>query len=148
MMRELIIRAKEMWIIVKKNENSTLIAMLTGVGFFFIIATIPVLIITTDKLRGWLGLLAGSVMSVAMIFHMNYVLGRSMYMEKNQSGYLAGNSIGRLLVVGAILAVTVRTGWANYWTMFVGLLGLKVSAYTEPIITRMYNKINEKKVIR
>ena len=105
----------------KKNEDSTLIVLILGVAVFFLIATIPVLIFTNDKLKGWLGLLTGSAMSIAMIFHMNYVLGRSMYMEKNQAAYLAGNSIGRLLVVGAVLALTVTSGWANYWTMLVGL---------------------------
>ena len=69
----------------KKNEDSTLVVLIMGVTVFFLIATIPVLIITNDKLKGWLGLLAGSVMAVAMIFHMNYVLGRSMYMERNQA---------------------------------------------------------------
>ena len=111
----------------KKNEDSTLIALILSVVVFFLIATIPVLIFTNDKLKGWLGLLTGSVMSIAMIFHMNYVLGRSMYMEKNQAAYLAGNSIGRLLVVGVVLALTVTSGWANYWTMFVGLFGLKIT---------------------
>lgn len=132
----------------KKNDNSTLIAMIIGVGIFFLIATIPVLIFTNDKLKGWLGLLGGSVMSILMILHMNYVLTRSMYMEKNQSAYLSGNSVARLLVVGVILAVTVITGWANYWTMLAGLFGLKLSAYAQPLITRIINKINEKKVIR
>ncbi len=132
----------------KKNENSTLIAMIIGVGIFFLIATIPVLIFTNDKLKGWLGLLGGSVMSILMILHMNYTLTRSTYMEKNQSAYLSGNSVARLLVVGVILAVTVITGWANYWTMFVGLMGLKFSAYAQPLITRIINKIKEKKVIR
>lgn len=132
----------------KKNEDSTLVVLIMGVTVFFLIATIPVLIITNDKLKGWLGLLAGSVMAVAMIFHMNYVLGRSMYMERNQAGYLAGNSVGRLLVVGAVLAVTVVTGWANYWTMFVGLMGLKIATYVQPLMAKLYNKIFKKKVIR
>ena len=132
----------------KKNEDSTLIVLILSVVVFFLIATIPVLIFTNDKLKGWLGLLTGSAMSIAMIFHMNYVLGRSMYMEKNQAAYLAGNSIGRLLVVGVVLALTVTSGWANYWTMFVGLFGLKIATYAQPIMTKLYNKIFKKKVIR
>ena len=106
----------------KKKELSTLATLAIGILIYFLIASIPVLIITEDKLRGELGLLAGTLLAMGMAYHMNYVLNRSMYMESNQTGYLAGNSILRLLIVGAALAVTVITGWANYFTMFAGLM--------------------------
>lgn len=127
----------------KKKELSTLATLAIGILIYFLIASIPVLIITEDKLRGELGLLAGTLLAMGMAFHMNYVLNRSMYMESNQTGYLAGNSILRLLIVGAALAVTVITGWANYFTMFAGLMGLKIATYLQPVIVRIFTKQNK-----
>ena len=49
----------------------------------------------------------------------------------------------RLLVVGAALAVTVVTGWANYFTMFAGLMSLKVATYLQPVIARIFTKQNK-----
>ena len=127
----------------KKRELSTLATLGIGISIYFLIATIPVLIITKDKLRGELGLLVGALLAMGMAFHMNFVLTRAMYMEGNQTAYLAGNSIVRLLVVGAALAVTVVTGWANYFTMFAGLMSLKVATYLQPVIARIFTKQNK-----
>lgn len=127
----------------KKKEPSTLMCLGLGILIYFVIASIPVLIITKDKLRGELGLLAGALLAMGMAFHMNFVLTRAMYMEGNHTGYLAGNSVLRLLVVGAALAVTVITGWANYFTMFAGLMSLKVATYMQPVIVRIFTKQNK-----
>ena len=51
----------------KKRELSTLATLGIGILIYFLIATIPVLIITKDKLRGELGLLAGALLAMGII---------------------------------------------------------------------------------
>lgn len=129
----------------KKESNSTLIALILGTVLYFIIASIPVLIIAGDKLRAEIGLLAGIVMAILRLVHMNAVLEHSMYMEKNQRAYLTANSVGRMLVVLGILVVTAMTGWTNFVTMMIGLFGEKISALANPLLIGILQKITKQR---
>lgn len=129
----------------KKESNLTLTALILGIILYFIIASIPTLIFTEDKLRGELGLFAGAVMASLMLVHMNAVIQHSMYMEKNQSGYITANSVGRMLVVLIVLVLTAMTGWANFVTMLIGLFAEKFSALANPLITGILTKITKQR---
>ena len=129
----------------KKESNSTLIALILGTVLYFIIATIPVLIIADNKLRAEIGLFAGVVISILRLVHMNAVLEHSMYMEKNQRAYITANSIGRMLVVLGILVVTAMTGWTNFITMLIGMFGEKISALANPLLTGILTKITNQR---
>ncbi len=129
----------------KKESVSTLFALIFGVVVYFLIASVPVLILANDKLKGEIGLLVGAALAVASLVHMNAVLVHSTYMEKNQSAYITANSVGRMLVVLGVLVVTAMTGWANFITMLIGLFGEKISALSNPYITKVLTKIIKKR---
>ncbi len=128
-----------------KKEKSTLTTLILGTVLYFIIATIPVLIIAQDKLRAEIGLITGTVVAILRLVHMNAVLQHSMYMEKNQSAYITVNSVGRMLVVLGILVVTAMTGWTNFVTMLIGMFGEKISALANPILTGILQKITKQR---
>ena len=116
---------------VKDNGTKTLVALLLGELAYFLIASIPVLIISTEKLKAELGLLLGTVLAMAMILHMNSVIKKSFYMEGHQSAYMAWSAVGRLVVVAGLLVLMALTRWVNAITMLVGLFSLKASAYLQ-----------------
>ena len=129
----------------KKESISTLFALIFGIVVYFLIASVPVLIFADDRLRSEIGLLAGAVLAVASLLHMNAVLVHSTYMEKNQSAFITANSVGRMLVILGVLVVTAMTGWADYVTMLIGLFGEKISALANPYITKALTKIIKKR---
>lgn len=120
----------------KKESSRTLILLIVGILFYFIIVSIPVLIFCSDRLRGELGLLVGSVIAACMTLHMNAVIQKSLYMERHQSAFITWNSVGRLVVVAGILILAALTEWVNPITVVIGIFGLKVSAYTQPVLVR------------
>lgn len=129
----------------KKESVSTLFALIFGIVAYFLIVSVPVLIFAPDRLRGEIGLLAGAALAIASLVHMNAVLVRSTYMEKNQSAFITANSVGRMLVILGVLVVTAMTGWADFITMLIGLFGEKVSALANPYITKVLTKIIKKR---
>lgn len=126
-----------------RGERRTLYLMIIGVIFYCIIASIPVLIFTKSKLKCELGIIIGGVISILMLWHMNYTLGHVMHMEKNQSVYLALNSACRLLVVAGLIVLAAWTGFADAVFMVVGMLGLKFGAYIQPFLEKRF-KIKNK----
>lgn len=129
----------------KKESVSTLFALIFGVVVYVLVVSVPVLIFANDRIRSEIGLLAGAVLAVASLLHMNAVLVHSTYMEKNQSAFITANSVGRMLVILGVLVVTAMTGWADFVTMLIGLFGEKVSALANPYITKVLTKIIKKR---
>ena len=126
-----------------RDDLKTLKLLVFGVVIWFVLISIPVIIITSDKIRGELGLLVGSLMAVAMAVSMNMAAAKSLYMEKHQSAFLAWCSVGRLLVVVGVVILFGFTGWLNIVTMLIGVFGLKISAYIQPLLIKFFTKNNQ-----
>lgn len=137
---------KKREITMTKENSKALKYLVLGIFLFFIIASIPVLIFSTDKIKAELGLFVGAVMAAAMAVHTNIVINKSLYMESRQTFMITANTIGRLLVVMAILVVIVYTQVINVITVLVGLLGLKISAYLQPLFIKKFNKSDKEEL--
>lgn len=126
-----------------KEERRVIYMVAIGILVFFVLASIPVLIFTKDKLRCELGLFIGSVMAVLMLWHMNATIYKAVHLEKHHSAYLAWSSVGRLLVVAGLIVLATWTGIANPIFMVVGMLGLKFGAYVEPFLEKRFEIKNK-----
>ncbi len=125
----------------EERDNSTTVKLLIfGLVIWFVLASIPVLIFVSDKLKGELGLFAGVLVAAGMAVSMNISAAKSLHMERHQSSYLAWSSIIRLVIVGALIALFGFTGWINIITMLIGIFGLKVSAYIQPLLIKILKK--------
>ncbi len=125
-----------------EDNSTTLKYLIFGILVYFVIVSIPILIFTHDRLRCELGLVAGTVMAVCMALHMNLVIRQSMYRDSHHSAFIAWNAVGRLIVVMGLIVLAAWTGWVNAITMLVGLMGLKVSAYIQPLLNRITSHKN------
>lgn len=123
-----------------RDDLRTLKLLIFGMIIWFILASIPVMLITSDKLKGELGLLAGVIVAIAMAVSMNMAAAKSLYMENRQSAFLAWCSVGRLLIVAALVVLFGFTGWLNIVTMLIGVFGLKISAYIQPLLIKFFTK--------
>lgn len=126
-----------------KEAMRTLRVLILGIVIYFVIVSVPVLIFTADKLKCELGLLLGTVMAAAMSVSMQYTLNKMMYMKAKQKPYMAWHSVGRLVCVAAVLLLFGFTGWLNIVTILVGVFGLKISAYLQPLFLKFFTKQNK-----
>ena len=127
----------------KENQGIIIKEISLGMALYFVIATIPVLIFTQDKLKGVGGLAAGVIVAFVMLLSMNYSIEHAVHMQSKQSAYLAGISAVRLLIVAVLLCLIAYTGWLNIYTTLVGLLGLKAATYLQPFIAKLLSKLNK-----
>lgn len=89
-----------------------------------------------------LGLGLGILTAMAMAWHMWYSLDRAF--ELNQDGaakYLTTRNLLRYAAVAVVLGVIMAFDFANPIAAFIGIMGLKVSAYLQPLTHKCFKKL-------
>ena len=86
-----------------------------------------------------MGLLIGLALAVGMAVHMAWVLRDVVdFMDARRAGgRIIAKSILRYVVVIGVFVWMYVSGIGNLVAAFIGLLGLKVSAYLEPVMWRV-----------
>ena len=128
---------KEKWI-----RHYALVELWIGIVAWGVIAEIVILLITKDRLYHSLGLLLGVIGAVLMAAHMERTIDKALsFNEKGAraafwQGYLLRYMLAAILILAAALS-----GRMNPITVFVGLLLLKISAYTAPLTHKISEKV-------
>lgn len=127
--------------------NRTLFELETGILVFGILCQLCLLPFAK---RGeysaglWIGILT----AVFAAFHMWRSLDRGLDLgEKGAAGYLGRQHMIRYLVIVVILGLTAVSGKANPLTAFLGIMGLKVSAYLQPFTRRVSKLIYGEEIL-
>ncbi len=117
--------------------NRTLFELMTGILIFGFLCQL-VLIFLKAEARDSLGLWIGIVMALAYAWHMWYSLERGLELSESDAGkYLAARSAIRYIVVVSVLAVLGVTSAGNVLTAFIGVMGLKIGAYAQPLTKKL-----------
>lgn len=127
------------------STKKTIREVLLGIAVYLLIASVPVLIFTNDKVKGEGGLLIGGAAAALMLFSMKLSITKAVHMQKGHSAYLVFMSVARMLILAALLVVTGWTGWLNLVTVFIGLLSLKFATYMQPFTKKLIAKATTKK---
>ncbi|MBQ7943528.1 MAG: ATP synthase subunit I [Lachnospiraceae bacterium] len=100
--------------------------------------------LTTDKANFSIGLWVGVLTALFMAYHMARVIDNAMELGENgaQKTVVAQNVI-RYVVVVIILAILMMTNIGNPIAAFIGTMGLKVSAYMQPLLAKCFTKNQE-----
>lgn len=126
------------------STMTTIKQVLIGMLAYLLIASIPVLIFTQDKLKGEGGLLVGALVGFFVLLSIRSSIDHAIHMRKSSSGYFVFMSIGRMMFVGLFLFSVGWFGWLNLITTFVGIMSLKVATYMQPFTEKLINKILKK----
>lgn len=121
-----------------RKINTALPGLLLGIILFGIICQILVFFLVEDKANYSIGLWVGVLTAIFMAFHMAVTLNAAV--ERDVKGAQAAatrQNIIRYLVVVIILGVLMLTGIGNPLAAFAGVMGLKVSAYLQPLFARL-----------
>ena len=105
--------------------------LLWGIGIWFV----------SDRLAFSVGLWIGVACAVGMSIHIARVLDDSVRMGESSVKRLAAMSVARYLVVAVIFFLTAYFRIGDILAAFIGILGLKISAYAQPGLKKLYSRM-------
>lgn len=124
----------------KRKIDPTLFELCLGIFIYGVIFEIVLLFFSRD-ISYSLGLWIGVILAMAGAVHMWWSLNRGLDMaEKDAVKCMGVNNIIRYLVLVIVMAVLIYTESANPIFTFCGYMGMKLSAYCNPLIHRLCMK--------
>ena len=124
-----------------KALNSALPALWISILLFGVVCQIVGIFLVGDKLSYSLGLWIGIMLALIMAFHMAYVLAGALDLgERGAQISVTKHNMIRYAVVVVVLGILMLTDAANPLAAFVGLMGLKVGAYLQPLTDKFLSR--------
>lgn len=125
----------------KIKENQTLVELVIGIFCFGVICQIVGIFFTHDQLAYavslWIGIIAAALMAV----HMNHTINKVLSYDEGTAEKVARSSYFlRYGCAMVLLGVVAVTGVANLIVSFLGIMGLKIGAYLQPITHKLLQK--------
>lgn len=124
-----------------RDMNSALPGLLGGIVLFGAVSQIVGLFFVEEKINYsiglWVGVLVAVFMAVHMAWSLNRVLGQN---AKGAQAAATKQNMLRYLIVILILGILMITQAGNPIAAFVGIMGLKVSAYLQPVFQKLADK--------
>ena len=120
-----------------KEINSALPGLLFGIVLFGVLCQAVGFFLVNDRADFSIGLWIGVGTAIFMAFHMAVSLNATV--ERDVKGAQAAatrQNIIRYLVVVIVFAILMVTGIGNPLAAFAGVMGLKLSAYAQPILSK------------
>lgn len=125
----------------KKKIDPTLFNLCLGILLYGIVFQI-VLLFFSREVSYSLGLWIGVVLAVAGSIHMWWSLDRGMDQASKQAAKTIGtNNLIRYFVLVVVMFVLIYTDFANPIFMFCGYMGMKISAYLNPWLRKISEKV-------
>lgn len=125
----------------KKKIDPTLFDLCLGIFLYGIVFQI-VLLFFSREVSYSLGLWIGVVLAVAGSVHMWWSLDRGMDQASKQAAKTIGtNNLIRYFVLVVVMFVLIYTDFANPIFMFCGYMGMKISAYLNPWLRKISEKV-------
>ena len=123
-----------------KQVKETLTGFLLGIGVYALLVEVIGIFFSENLLSYTLGLLAGTVISVLLIFHMAKTLDKALDMPQEKAAkYVRKQSFIRLFIMVLAMIAGLAVEWLNFITIVLGLLGLKLGALIAPVfLKRLY----------
>ena len=121
--------------------NSALPGLLLGIVLFGAVSQLAGIVLVTEKASYSIGLWIGVLTAIFMAFHMAFSLNSAVDRDaKGAQAVATRQNIIRYLIVVLILGILMMTNIGNPIAAFVGVMGLKISAYLQPIFQKLSQK--------
>ncbi|MGN0347302.1 MAG: hypothetical protein ACI4DU_08450 [Lachnospiraceae bacterium] len=131
----------------EKYENHesnyvTLLELMTGNLIFGLLCQIVIILIGKKVGYYSLGLWIGSIAACGLAVHMNHTIAKAILSgEEDAPKVNKQGSLLRYAMVLILLGVLMCFDFANPLTAFLGIMGLKIGAYMQPLVHRITKKI-------
>lgn len=126
-----------------KRLNDALPELILGILIYGLVVEVVGVWFVSDKLRYSSGLLIGIVLACGMAINMAIVLedAVSIMGENHAQAKIIAKSVLRYIVVVIVFVVMMYFNLGNLYTAFIGVMGLKVAAYLQPLTHKTISKL-------
>jgi hypothetical protein len=119
-----------------KRINEGLPALIGGMVVYSILVEVVGIWFTDDKVRFTIGLVVGSACGIWMAINIATVLLDTVRLGANPK-MVAAKAALRYIIIAAILIIMMVFHIGSLISAFLGVFGLKISAYAQPFIHRI-----------
>ena len=129
----------------KIKSNLTLCEMWVGIVLFLIVCQLTVVWFVPDKSDFSIGLWLGGLMAILATFHLSISLERALdFNEGGAKKHMVIQNLVRYFVLIIFLGILMITDFANPLAAFLGIMGIKLGAYLQPFIHKVFSKMKNK----
>ena len=120
-----------------KRLNQALPGLVLGIIIYGVLVELIGVWFVSDKLRYSTGLAIGIGCAIGMAIHIAMIIEESVRIGEGHEKYLSFKSVMRYLVLCAVMIGMAYFKLGNMFTALIGVLGLKVSAYAQPLLDKI-----------
>ncbi len=120
-----------------KRLNQALPGLVVGILIYGLLVELIGVWFVSDKIRYTTGLIIGVGCAVGMAIHIAMIIEESVRIGQGHEKYLSFKSVLRYLVVCVVMILMMVFKLGNMFTALIGILGLKVSAYAQPLLYKI-----------
>lgn len=126
-----------------RRLNQALPELLLGIFLYGIVIQLAGVWFVEDKVRYSSGLWIGIFTAMGMAYHIAKVIAEMVVYQDEAKVRMrvTGQSLLRYVVVVAIFAIMMYFDLGNLFTAFIGVMGLKISAYMQPLLHKAIAKV-------
>ncbi len=126
-----------------KRINDALPGLVYGILIYGIIVQLTGVWFVEDPIRYSIGLWFGIGIAVGLAIHIAIVIRDSVELQnvKNANRRIITKSVLRYVVVVILFLILGYFNLGNLFMAFLGVLGLKISAYFQPMALKIVNKL-------
>lgn len=126
-----------------KRINEGLPRLVVGILLYGIVVWFAGVWFVEEKVDYSIGLWYGIAIAIGMAIHMAYVIYDAVTFdgEDGAKTRVAVKSVLRFLVVTILFGILGYFNLGNLLAAFIGVMGLKVSAYLQPLFDKIVNKL-------
>ena len=129
-----------------RRLNQALPGLLLGILIWGVLVQLAGVWFVEDKLRYSTGLWIGIFTAMGMAYHIAKVIAEMVVYADAEKVKMrvTAQSLLRYVAVVAIFAIMMIFDLGNLYTAFVGVMGLKISAYLQPLLQKAIAKVTGK----
>ena len=127
-----------------KRINPSLPGLIAGIVLYGFIVQFTGVWFVADKIGYSIGLWYGIAIGIGMAINLATVIYDAVTFdgEGNANKRVAAKSMLRYMVVAILFGILGYFEFGNLFTAFLGVMGLKFSAYAQPLLNKFVNKLN------
>ena len=126
-----------------KRINPSLPGLVVGILIYGVLVQMTGVWFVEDKMGYSIGLWYGIAIGIGMAINLATVIYDAVTFdgEGNANKRVAAKSMLRYMVVAILFGILGYFEFGNLFTAFLGVMGLKFSAYAQPLLNKLVNKL-------
>ena len=128
-----------------KRLNQALPMLVLGILAYGLLVELIGVWFVDDKIRYTTGLIIGIACAIGLAIHIAMIIEESVRIGEGHEKLLSFKSVMRYLVLCVVMIVMSYFKLGNMFTAIIGILGLKVSAYAQPLLNKFIAKLNNRR---